>query len=122
MALRKSSRRKKNKSFGITLIILVFLVLNNEFGILDKFNTYVKVDKEVSQVDGELNVHFIDVGQGDATLISYQGFDVLIDTGDSFAENDLLSYLDRLNIEDIDIFIGTHPHSDHIGNVKAVYD
>lgn len=113
---------KNKKLVRFLLCLLIFLVLDNEFKITDKFETYLGVDEKVDINRDELNVHFIDVGQGDATLISYQDFDMLIDTGESYSEDVLLGYLAKYDIDDIDIFIGTHPHSDHIGNVKAVYD
>lgn len=74
---------------------------------------------------GETQVHFIDVGQGDATLISQGGSYALIDAGTADATEDLLAYLDSLGITTIDILVMTHPHADHIGamdEVIATYD
>lgn len=69
----------------------------------------------------ELRVFFLDVGQGDATLIEVpSGADVLIDGGRAGAVNrplsDTLPFYDR----SLDLLIGTHPDSDHIGGLPQV--
>ena len=43
--------------------------------------------------DLNLEVHFIDIGQGDATLIVYDDFHILIDGGNNGSEAKLLNYL-----------------------------
>ena len=74
--------------------------------------------------EGEAYVHFIDVGQGDATLIRTREAIVLIDTGEGGdgAEAAVLSYLRRFSIERIDLLVLSHPHSDHMGGAIAVLD
>lgn len=68
-----------------------------------------------------LSVHFIDVAQGDSTLlISPDNKTMLIDAGDNFHGQKVVDYLNRLNIKKIDILIGTHPDSDHIGGLDCV--
>jgi competence protein ComEC len=64
----------------------------------------------------QLEVHFIDVGQGDATLvITPDGEVALIDGG--LSNGMTLEYLQSLNIDTIDIMIATHPHQDHIAGL-----
>lgn len=70
--------------------------------------------------DGSLlEVHFIDVGQGDSTLIRMpDGYTALIDGGE---ENDLaLDYLRRQGITELDSVIVSHPHADHIGGLVQI--
>ncbi len=71
----------------------------------------------------EMKVHYIDVGQADATLIeySYEGddFRILIDTG-NWDANNVVNYLESHEISHLDILIGTHPHADHIGQIDQV--
>lgn len=66
-------------------------------------------------------VHFIDVGQGDATLLQGPDFTVLIDAGRHDA-NDVVPYLKSVGVTDIDLLVGTHPHADHIGQVDKVIE
>lgn len=68
-----------------------------------------------------LKVHFIDVGQGDATLIEGDGFNILVDAG-RHDRNDVVPYLEEAGIESIDLLVGTHPHADHIGQFPQVLE
>lgn len=71
-------------------------------------------------IDGELKVHFIDVGQGDSSLIEYKDIDILIDGGDNRTYKKLLKYMAKQDIDDIDLLIGTHMDADHIGGLDMV--
>ena len=72
---------------------------------------------------GVMEVHFIDVGQGDSILIiTPGGKTMLIDAGTQSRGNDVLAYLRRLNINSIDIVVGTHAHADHIGGLITVME
>jgi competence protein ComEC len=77
---------------------------------------------EHAQVDLDLlSVHFIDVGQGDATLImAPSGARVLIDAGALDSEDVLLEYLAHYNVTKLDALIISHPDSDHLGSADAV--
>lgn len=78
-----------------------------------------------------LEIHIIDVGQGDSTLIKTPlGKNILIDAGDEKSDYIVKNYLKNQKIKDIDIIIASHFDSDHIGgldniindfNVKKVY-
>lgn len=73
---------------------------------------------------GELSVHFIDVGQGDATLIvGPDGTTVLIDGGSAGdGSGDVVPYLTGLGLTGLDYSIVTHWHSDHMGGLDEVFD
>ncbi|MBC8030904.1 MAG: MBL fold metallo-hydrolase [Pyrinomonadaceae bacterium] len=73
---------------------------------------------------GELRVHVLDVGpaNGDSILIvSPSGKTVLIDAGDTGKGKAVLEALKRYNIQQLDYFIGTHPHPDHLGGADEVF-
>lgn len=69
--------------------------------------------------EGELAVHFIDVGQGDAALLVTSQGTVMIDTGPRSAKDATLRYV-REHTERIDLMILTHPHEDHIGGAADI--
>ena len=72
---------------------------------------------------GELQVHVLDVGpiEGDSILIiSPTGKSVLIDAGDAGKGKVVLEALKRYKVENLDYFIATHPHPDHIGGADEV--
>ncbi len=70
--------------------------------------------------DGRMAVHFLDVGQGESSLILYNGTTILIDAGEADEGPGIVRYLKDLGISDIDLLIATHPHSDHIGGMQEV--
>lgn len=67
-----------------------------------------------------LEVHFIDVGQGDAALIKKGDRAMLIDGGDYLSDTLLVNYLKAKGITKLDYLIATHPHTDHIGGLDSV--
>lgn len=71
---------------------------------------------------GEVSVHVIDVGQGDAILIHAPGRVMMVDAGPREASDALVGYLETCGVEEIDLLMVTHPHSDHIGGVPAILD
>lgn len=73
---------------------------------------------------GELTVRVLDVGpvNGDSILItSPAGKTVLIDAGDTTRGKAVVDALKRNNIQQLDYFIATHPHPDHIGGSPEVF-
>ncbi len=60
-------------------------------------------------------VTFLDVGQGDCELISCNGYNILVDGGESENAGKVIRYLKDNGIEKLDCYVLTHPHSDHIG-------
>jgi len=73
---------------------------------------------------GELTIRILDVGpvNGDAILISSpSGKTVLIDAGDTTKGKAVVEALKRNNIQQLDYFIVTHPHPDHMGGAAEVF-
>ncbi len=75
-----------------------------------------------TQVEGDLKVHYIDVGQGDCQLIQAPEQNILIDAGDQGLGDEIIEYLEAQGVERIDLLIATHPHADHIGSMAEVVD
>lgn len=69
---------------------------------------------------GVLEVHFIDVGQGDAILIEEDNCAMLIDAGENNQGSVVKDYLKAQNVSKLDYVIGTHPHNDHIGGLDTI--
>jgi len=71
--------------------------------------------------DDKVHVYFLDVGQGDATLIKQGNIDILIDGGPSPQAIDTelgkrLPFWDR----SIELVVMTHPHTDHLAGLVEV--
>ncbi|RPF55862.1 MBL fold metallo-hydrolase [Aquisalibacillus elongatus] len=76
-----------------------------------------------SEPNSNLEVHYINSGQADATLFDYshegEDYNVLIDSGDWNGQN-VVHYLNNQDVQEIDLVIGTHNHADHIGQMDQV--
>lgn len=67
-----------------------------------------------------LEVYFLDVGQGDATVILCDGEVMMVDGGPPSASQFIYSFLrNTLQVDHIDVMIATHPHADHVGGLAA---
>ncbi|MBK8006035.1 MAG: MBL fold metallo-hydrolase [Gemmatimonadetes bacterium] len=71
----------------------------------------------IAQVGALLSVHFLNVGQGDATLIQLGHKAVLIDAGRG---DDIVLLLQDLGVDTLVAAIASHNHDDHIGGMDAV--
>jgi len=72
-----------------------------------------EINKVDIAVNGQLKIHYINVGQGDSILVQQGSSNMLIDTGTNASTNALMSYLKNQNIKKIDYLVLTHPHEDH---------
>lgn len=68
----------------------------------------------------QMEVHFMDVGQGDATLVTCGGHAMLIDAGDDTKGTAIQNYLQKQKITKLDYLILTHPDADHIGGAPVI--
>lgn len=93
--------------FTVAVFLLLCLVLVMTFVIGSNVKS--------TPGEGVLEVHFVDVGQGDGIIIRTSDAVVVIDAGPQSDEFGFSSYLRRNGIDKIDLFIITHPHSDHTG-------
>ena len=70
--------------------------------------------------EGETEVVFLDVGQGDAVLILQNSAACLIDAGPKDARQNLVQDLRSYGVSQLDLLVMTHPHADHVGGMQAV--
>ena len=112
-------QNKKIIKIFISLLAAVFILI----GIIVKEDfSGLNLSSQASiSVENRLEIHYLDIGQGDSILIKTPyGQKILIDGGpdmtilDALGNN--LSFFDRK----IDIMILTHPHSDHINGLVEV--
>lgn len=140
MAKRKTYKKyKKNKTISTSAIVLTAIFVSFfalravdewlSLGLFAKFDAMVvQWTKQVTNQkppvsfdpNADFSVHFIDVGQGDCTLILSDGHTILIDAGENDKGDEVLAYLDDIGVQKIDLMIATHPHSDHIGGLDTV--
>lgn len=70
--------------------------------------------------DGQLEAHYIDVGNADCILVRQGTAAMLIDSGEKGDADTIIEYLRQQGVERLDAVIATHPHADHIGSMAQV--
>jgi glyoxylase-like metal-dependent hydrolase (beta-lactamase superfamily II) len=69
----------------------------------------------------DLQVYFLDVGQGDCAVILCDGETMIIDGGPYGASGKVYSYVRKtLNLRHVDYLVSTHPHVDHVYGLSTV--
>lgn len=138
MSNGKSGRKKKlAQKIGRVLIMVIILVLwyvyETKFSdtavsteqtqtntIEQEEEIYTQSDVGISNVEGELILTMIDVGQADCFLLEQNGKTALVDCGTRSTGKDAVEYLKSLGITKLDYVFGTHPHDDHMGGMYDV--
>ncbi len=118
---------------SVLLVVALCLSLASCSALLEALEGYLPADPPPTgppagappptPVEGELAVHFLDVGQADAILVVDGDKTLMIDTGDwpnGEHKEYMLSYIESLGIETIDYLVLTHPDADHIGGAPEV--
>lgn len=96
---------------------------NNTSGTaLDFKDVTTKDEAAVTGNTSVLKIHFIDVGQGDCTLIESDGKYMLVDAGNNKDSDNIVNYLKSQGVKSLEYVIGTHPHADHIGSLDTVIE
>jgi len=107
-------KRKNNKTKLISFLIVIVLAL-----VVTYIDKYQKKN-EITYSESGVYVHFIDVEQGSATLVTYGEKGILIDTGEGEYSGRLIDYIDSCGVTSLDYVIASHPHSDHIGGMADI--
>ncbi len=110
----------------IAFILISNYGFNNMLDIVNQsFNDIGKSNAEntvTGTPDGTAVFTFIDVGQGDSTLIQFGDYDILVDAGEKAYGDDVVKVLEDAGVDDLEFLVATHPHSDHIGGINEVLD
>lgn len=105
----------------VLLVLLVLVIVSNFFS--SQMEILLKLKPNITN-SFETQVHFIDVGQGDAIAIRFSnGKTMLIDSGTKEYKHKLQYYLDNVvldNTKTLDYVLLTHPDVDHSGNMEFI--
>ncbi len=67
-------------------------------------------------------VHFINVGHGDAILLSCEDHHMLIDAGKKEYGSKVKEFLQKKGVSRLQYIVCTHEHSDHVGGMLDIVD
>lgn len=112
---RRGKGKNQAKRF---LLAVIALVLAAVYPVQEQLT---KETGGTAVSDGStLEVHYLDIGQGDCTLIRQGGHAMLIDAGNNSKGTTVQAYLENQGIDHLDYVIGTHPDADHIGGLDVI--
>ena len=86
----------------------------------DKSEADQNGNSSTTEGSAQVKVHFIDVGQGDCTLVMSHGEAMLIDSGERDDSDRVIKYLKEQGITKLSCIIVTHPHTDHMGEMPDI--
>ncbi len=129
MATRRKAVRKRIYAVLAAVVVLFCLVMElgtrvPSLGLPSWEDLYVAAGLRPASVppQGELQVHFIDVGNADCILIRQGEANALIDAGERGDSETILTYLREQGVDKLDLVVATHLHADHIGSMAKVID
>lgn len=93
----------------------------NETNISENFEKETDLIKQDTDITAEssFEVHYIDVGQADASLVMCDGNYMLIDGGNAEDSSLIYAYLKEHGVKELDYMICTHAHEDHVGGLAG---
>ena len=116
--------------FGLLLLFCITVVgiggcANSEQDLYKTSDTASSVtdpteeEKPLVSPDVFFQIHFLDVGYGDAALVICDGKTMLIDGGSS--AKTISGFLTEQGISYLDYVVATHAHSDHVGGLTGAF-
>ena len=110
------------------LLIRILLIAIVVFLIYDSFLT-INMEKIAHKenasfinptFNNKLEVHMVDVGQGDGFIVTLKDKVLVIDTGTVLQSSAMKNYLEDMGVKTINALILTHPHQDHFGGLAKI--
>lgn len=126
---KKKSKKGIENKFLSVLLILVTVIVGICFSEIDGTysanmvsdnNDNINAQEVIKEINDDLRVSFLDVGQADSILIENKDEAMLIDAGNNEDGKLLVKYFNNLGITNFKYLVGTHPHEDHIGGMDDV--
>lgn len=127
---KKNVKSHKSGSSGRKVItfLIAAILLATGYVRSDDIGEILELSEDQEQgiaetvATGDMRTTFLDVGQGDCTVVQTEGHNMVIDTGNNDQGEHVVSYLKENGISELDYLILTHPDADHIGGADNVLE
>ena len=119
---KRRPAKKRSPAAAVLLAVLCLLLLAVSRYLDSRSEPAASVlAPEAAQADASgLEVHFLDIGQGDSALLFCGDETLLIDGGKVKNNQKLIARLKELEVDHLDAVICSHPDEDHCGGLSAV--
>lgn len=120
MASRKRKKPLTGKNlilYTVALLLMAMIALFSNHETHNGTETVETVWVDSARGSGNMQVHYLDVGQGASALVESDGHYMLIDGGDRAHSSFVVSYLKKEGVEKLDYILATHYHADHLNGV-----
>lgn len=116
-----AKKKKKQKTSFLRIILIILTVIYGLYlSEIDSTYSSDKTTNVFNEVNTNLTVSFLDVGQADSILIENNKEYMLIDAGNNEDGKLLVKYFNEHNITTFKYLVATHPHEDHIGGLDDI--
>ncbi|MDY3918373.1 MAG: MBL fold metallo-hydrolase [Candidatus Limivivens sp.] len=114
--------RKKIRRTGIGILAAALAVTGIAFYCRTKEISPSEIIEEAQnqEDDGNMRMHFLDVGQGSAVLVKANGKFMMIDGGGESAASKVTGYLKEMEAEELDYILITDYDEDHLAGVVEI--
>ena len=106
---------------GVVLLLVLLAVVNAIRAGSGRYARHEPVSTAATDSQYPLAVYFVDVGEGDGTVIRCGDTFLVIDGGEREQADTMNGLLRSLGTDTVDCYIATHPHSDHIGAAAGIF-
>lgn len=120
---RRRRRKKYLKRFKAAVMVLCLIAAAVVYGVRGGYLGQQSPEPQVSGAAAgfqTMEVHFLDVGQGDATLVKCGRQALLIDTAEEDKGTAIQYYLQQQGVKRLEYLLLTHPDADHIGSADVI--
>lgn len=101
--------KKKNSLLAMLLVLCLLLTACSP----------ASTSTAISEGSSGLTVYYLDVGQADAAVLLCDGEVMMIDGGNAGDSDFIYAWLEKNNIDQIDVMVCSHSHEDHVGGLSG---
>lgn len=115
----------KRIAFIVVAVLFLALIIVSVIFPVHTWKYRIKLPKINARADKEMRIHFIDVGQGDATIIELPDGKIMVIDGGNGSDDSvkaLLRYITALKIEKVHYLLVTHADLDHCGGLDELIE
>ncbi len=110
----------KKKYNWITLLMMMLCLTGCGAALQNTQSPEMTQENLQEELNGDLSVTFLDVGEGNAVLVEQNGAFMLIDGGDREYSSFVVSYLQNAGVQELEYVIASHYDADHLNGVVGV--